>query len=445
VQTTRDESGLQAVRALLRGREFRRLFATRLASQTADGIFQASLASAVFFNPERATTAADAAAGFAVLLLPYSFVGPFAGVLLDRWRRQRVLVIGNAVRAAMVVLTALLLVGVSVGPAYYVAALAVLSVNRFFLAAMGASLPHVVPRERLVLANSVTTTTGAVAAICGGGLGLVLREFAGVDDIGSAAVTASAAVVYLFASGLATRLDGDLLGPDEVPRQHWREQVGHVARGLVEGARHVVARRRALNALAAISAHRLAYGISLVATLLLYRNTFESDGVLRAGLPGLGQAFAASAVGFIAAAIITPAAVRRMGKDRWIVTVFAAACVIELVFALFYNMPALLVTAVVLGVAAQGSKICVDTIVQESIDDAFRGRVFSFYDTLFNVTLVVAATVAAVTVPPSGVSYAVIFGIAALYAAAAAGYAVASRKTGSAPEGNESVELSAQS
>ena len=40
----------------------------------------------------------------------------------------------------------------------------------------------------------------------------------------------------------------------------------------------------------------------------------------------------------------------------------------------------LLVGAFVLGVAAQGSKICVDTIVQASIDDAYRGRVFSFYD-----------------------------------------------------------------
>lgn len=28
--------------------------------------------------------------GFAVLLLPYSLIGPFAGVLLDHWRRTRV-------------------------------------------------------------------------------------------------------------------------------------------------------------------------------------------------------------------------------------------------------------------------------------------------------------------------------------------------------------------
>ena len=51
---------------------------------------------------------------------------------------------------------------------------------------------------------------------------------------------------------------------------------------------------------------------------------------------------------------------------------------------------------------AAGAKICVDTIVQEQVDDDFRGRVFSFYDTLFNVTFVVAAVAAAFMLPRSG-------------------------------------------
>ena len=40
-------------------------------------------------------------------------------------------------------------------------------------------------------------------------------------------------------------------------------------------------------------------------------------------------------------------------------------------------------------------KICVDTIVQETIDDAYRGRVFAVYDMLFNVSFVSAALFAA--------------------------------------------------
>src|SRR5919107_5698954 len=120
------------VRELLRERWFPRLYATRLVSQTADGIFQGSLASAVFFNPDHQTDPKQAAAGFVVLLLPYSLVGPFAGVFLDRWSRQRVLVVANVVRSVFIAATAVVLaVAGARGFAFYVAALAALSINRF--------------------------------------------------------------------------------------------------------------------------------------------------------------------------------------------------------------------------------------------------------------------------------------------------------------------------
>ena len=101
-----------ALRRVVAVPDFRRLLRVRLLGQLADGVFQAALFSAVFFNPERATSAPQAASSFAVLLLPYSVVGPFAGVFLDRWRRQRVLVVANLLRAALVVVFATLVVGI---------------------------------------------------------------------------------------------------------------------------------------------------------------------------------------------------------------------------------------------------------------------------------------------------------------------------------------------
>ena len=71
----------RGLREVVQVRDFRRLMSVRVLGQFADGLFQAALFSAVFFNPERATSAGEAAAGFATLLLPYSVVGPFAGVL----------------------------------------------------------------------------------------------------------------------------------------------------------------------------------------------------------------------------------------------------------------------------------------------------------------------------------------------------------------------------
>ena len=60
------------------------------------------------------------------------------------------------------------------------------------------------------------------------------------------------------------------------------------------------------------------------------------------------------------------------------------------------------VAAFVLGLVTQGAKIATDTAVQSSVDDAYRGRVFSLYDMLFNVAFVGAAGVAALILPPDG-------------------------------------------
>jgi MFS family permease len=416
-----------ALRALLHRPDFRRLYATRLAGQTADGFFQASLAGVVLFNPERAADPAGVAAAFATLLLPYSLVGPFAGVLLDRWRRQRVLVVANLFRVLAVALVALEVATGTGGPLFYATALTVISVNRFFLAGLSASLPHVVPREALVTANALTTTSGTVVAILGGGIALALRQVVGTGDRGYALIALVAALGYAASALAAGGFPADLLGPDDVEREH-RETFRDVARGLVAGARHVQKLRPVAYALAAISAHRFFYGISTISVLLLYRNYFTSDGVFRAGLSGLGQVFAASGAGVLLAAAITPAVVRRIGKQSWIALVFCAAAVTELALGMPFTMQTLLPAALLLSMVAQGSKISVDTLVQETVEDEFRGRVFSFYDTLFNVTFVAAAVVAAFVLPPDGRSHLAVGLIAAGYALTAAAYRLASRR-----------------
>ena len=230
------------LRAVLRHRDFRRLFATRLTSQAADGAFQVALASLFFFSPERQTSAGSVAAAFATLLLPYSLVGPFAGVLLDRWRRRKILVVANLLRTVMVLGVAGLSAADVTGVPLYAAVLACLSVNRFFLAGLSAALPHVVSRDELVMANSVSTTTGTIVALTGGGIGFGLKKLFGEGNTADAVVIVVAALVYALAAGIAARMDRDLLGPDldsEPPAT--RAAVRRVARGLVDGARHVLA------------------------------------------------------------------------------------------------------------------------------------------------------------------------------------------------------------
>jgi len=417
------------LRAVVRHRDFRSLFATRLTSQASDGMFQSALASLFFFSPERQTSAGSVAAAFATLLLPYSIVGPFAGVLLDRWRRRQVLVVANVLRAGMVTGVAVLVfAGVDRLP-LYAAVLACLSVNRFFLSGLSAALPHVVRRSELVMANSVSTTSGTIVAITGAGIGYVLKRALGDGSTADGRVILVAALVYLGAAGLAARMDRDLLGPDLAGEgTQTREAVRRVAFGMVDGARHVWHHRRAGHALAAIGAHRFFYGVSTIAGILLFRSYFNDPDDVDAGLAGLAAAFAASGAGFLLAAVITPEITHRISKSAWITTCFGFAAVTEAVYVVWLNEALLLIGAFVVGVAAQGSKICVDTIVQESIDDAFRGRVFSFYDVIFNIAFVSAAAFAAVTLPANGYSRGVYAVISVGYALTALVYARVSRR-----------------
>ena len=123
--------------------EFRRLLELRLVSQFGDGLFAAGLAGAILFNPEREATPLAIAGAFAVLFLPYSLLGPFAGALLDRWDRRLVLVGANIGRLLLVLVVAALLQMGADDPQILIAALVVNGFTRFVSSGLSAALPHV--------------------------------------------------------------------------------------------------------------------------------------------------------------------------------------------------------------------------------------------------------------------------------------------------------------
>ncbi|MFJ4975025.1 MFS transporter [Streptomyces coeruleorubidus] len=405
------------LRVLLRFQGFRRLLGVRLLSQGADGVYQVSLAAYVVFSPEKQTSAAAVASAMAVLLLPYSLVGPFAGVLLDRWRRRQVLLYGSLLRALLAAATALLILSPAPDWLFYVSALCVTAVNRFVLSGLSAALPRVVDAERLVLANSLSPTAGTLAATAGGGIAFVVRLFVADSD---AAVVLVGAVLYLCAALASLSMARELLGPD---RTLVRERIGTALRGtardLVAGVRHLAApqRREAAWALAAMALMRFCYGALLVMLLMLCRyalTTTPDD-----GLALLGLALGVSGAGFFAAAVVTPWTAGRLGPGRWIVVCAGAAALLEPALGLPFATAPLLAAAFVLGLTTQGAKISTDTIVQSSVEDGFRGRIFSVYDVLFNVAFVGAAAVAALMLPPDGRSVPLVITIAVIYAAVA--------------------------
>jgi hypothetical protein len=414
------------LRAVLRRAGMRRLLGVRLTSQLGDGWFQAGLAGSVLFNPQKGAGPVEIAMAFAILLLPYSLVSPYAGVFLDRWSRRSVLVLSNGVRAALVVPSVALIWQGREGAAFTLLALAIIAINRFFLSGLSAAQPHVVDRPRLVTANSLSTTLGTVCYTLGLGSALAVSRAIGTGFHGYAAVAGVAIALYSVSAVLArVFFDRDALGPDDAERATcgWYAEVGRTTRGMVEGVRHLAGRRGAALLVLAQAAHRALYGLLALATLLLYRNYFTTGDNYSSSLSGLGQVAVAGAAGAFVASLITPSITRRVGGWRFVAGLFALLAVAVPALGLPFQRPLLVLAVFLIAVVSQGTKIVVDTALQVEADDDFRGRVFSVNDTAFNLAFVAGLFVGALTLPETGHSAIALLGVGGGYAALASWYA----------------------
>jgi MFS family permease len=169
--------------------------------------------------------------------------------------------------------------------------------------------------------------------------------------------------------------------------------------------------------------HRLAFGLTTVATILVCRYRLSDAADPEAGLAVVASAVLVGGLGFGTAAVVTPIGVRRAGVRSWIIACSAAAAVAQAAVVVALTLPVLLVTAFVIGLSIQSVKICVDAEVQADVDDEYRGRVFSFYDMIYNAAFVASAVLAALVLPPDGYSRPALLLMAVLYALAAVGYA----------------------
>ena len=388
-------------------------------------MFQVGIATAFFFDPTHATSGRSIAIGFATLLAPFTIVGPFVGPLTDRWQRQRIVLVGNLVRLALV---AAIVVCVASGAplwALYALSLLALSVNRFLLAALTAGIPQVVPASELLTANSVLPTLGTLAAALGGALGAVLSFVSPSSSDSSIALAAlvGAGIAFGISSWLSTLLRRTELGPvNPLEKLDFVRQVRALVTELVAGVRHLAARRTPLHALGVMAAQRFLYGILFVAAILMSRSIFGGSGSGTDALAKFTIVLGFAAIGFGLAAVVTPIFGDRIDRQQWIVVCLLVGAAGQGLLAISTETWALLTTAVVVSFAVQGAKIAIDTIIQRDTDDEMRGRAFTLYDVLYNVAFISAAVVAALLLPDSGYSAPVMAALVLAYLLAAAVY-----------------------
>ncbi|MBM7368746.1 MFS transporter [Gordonia hydrophobica] len=403
---------MDRLRSVIRAPGLIRLLAVRLLCQVSDGAFQAALAFSILFNPDRHTDPLAIAGGFAVLLLPYSLLGPFAGALLDHWDRRRVLLWVNLLRAAAIILVAIAMTTSTPDTVVLLSALLVTGCSRLVASGLSASLPHVTPPSLIVEINAVFTTVGAGMLAAGAGVSALLRFIFGADNGGSGATLLAGAVFAVLGALLAGRFQRRQLGPDR-PDGAGHTAVYSLARGLEHGLRAVLRTPSVAIVLSAIGVHRVVFGLNTLMFLMLVRNTELGD-ALGADVRALSIIGGCVAGGALIAAGTTPVSIRVVGRRGTIISALIVGGFAELLLLTVRPVP-VLVAAAVIGLAGQTVKLCGDVAMQCDVADSYRGQVFAVQDALFNTAFVAAIFVAAVLVPQGGFSAGLVITGSALY------------------------------
>jgi len=401
---------------LLRHPRFSRLLAIRWTGQATDGVFQSALASFVLFSPERQANALSAAIGFAVVLLPYSIVGPFVGTILDRVSRQRALFFANLARSANLLLVALFVFSGTTGVALTAVVLIAFGINRLILAALSAGLPLLIDAKSLITANATAVTGGSVLVVIGGGIGVGVRA---ITDSLTIANHADALLILMASAGYFTAalLSGRLNKYEIGPLEHEKKQASFM-QGITEmreGFQFLRVHSDAARGILATAVHRGGLTALTLTALLLERNSFNDPNFPEDGLKGFGFALSFAGIGVFLGAFLAPYGVRRVGRHRWIRLPILTSAACPLILASVQTQLTLILTAFLVSFFGQNLKVTNDALVQSKIDDYYRGRVFAVYDVVVNGAIVSGGLIAALLLPVSGLGATVPLCVSAAY------------------------------
>lgn len=423
----------QSLQHLWRHPLFRRLFAVRLVTQAADGCLQVGMASYILFSPTHQPDAWSIAMALAVTLMPFSIIGPLVGVVLDRWNRRTVIYVTDAIRVvaalALAILVASGLRTTWSSVVFFGIVLVAMSLNRFLMAGLGASLAHTVDDDEYLLANSVISPVGPLGVVIGAAVAAIVRLGLGgvlLSHQADAFIFVASAIGFALSALFATRFEPHALGPSVRRTVAVRE----VLAGLGRAAVHLYRRRPAFLGILTLGAHRMVYGLVMTAVILIYRNHLNDAENLQGALVQIGVWAGATGAGYLLAAVVTPLGTQRLGIRPWIITLVVVSALVQAFPGTWFVHPALVAASFLLGLGIQSLKNCVDTLAQAHVDDSLKGRVFIIFDMVFNTSMVLGAVIGALILPTDGASVPIFLGAAAAFLVIGLSFAALSRRLG---------------
>jgi MFS family permease len=359
---------------VLRHRDFSLLFWGGLVSMAGDWMLFAVLPYVVYAR----TGSTIATAGMTVAeLAPGIVLGSVAGVLVDRWDRRRLLVAVNAGQAGVVLALLGFVADASLMPVVYAVAAAQSALAAFSMPAENSLLPTLVPADDLLAANALNALNDRVGRLSGLALGPVVYALGGLG-----AVTVADAVSFLAAAVLVAVMRTRRVVPegDASDRRffvEWREGVALVRRDRSIGLLFVV------------------FGLmTFGGTMLDPLSAPWVRDVLHGG-PGVYALLkAVHAASGIAGSLVVGAVGARWSPRLLCGGGSLLAGVLLLVR---FNVPVVTVAvalSAVAGAVAVASSVGVDTLAQQRVPEAYRGRVFGTLQATIWLLSLMGATVA---------------------------------------------------
>jgi MFS family permease len=369
--------GLRASLSLLRRNpDFRRLYLASFISLGGDWFLLVALFDLVI---ELTGSALSVAVLIVAQEMPFFFMSPVGGAIVDRLDRKRVMIVCDVARATLCL--GFLLVGDAsslwIG---YVLLACISSFSAVFDPASSAAFPNLVASEDLGPANalfgSLWGTMLALGAAVGGIVAATLgRDTAFVVDAASFVVSAM----------LLARIHGPFSRERDGGEEHQS-----VVRATVETVRYARADHRVLALLS------VKMGFGLVAGVLVLISVF-AEKVYGAGAIGIGVLMAARGVG----ALIGPFLGRWAAgaRDRRLFTAISMAlAVFGLGYTAFGLMPSLLLAAPAVAIAhlGGGAQWTLSSYgLQRVVEDRIRGRIFAFDNALITLSFTISSVATA--------------------------------------------------
>jgi MFS family permease len=395
-----------SLREVFANRNFAKFWLGQIVSYLGDRIDQMAMIAVVSAGATAARGADHAILVTFWATLPYVMLSPFAGPLIDRFDRRRLMVLMDLLRAGVVLAVPFLLHPQAHPWAVYAVVGMIGAATCVFAPAKSAFIPEIVPRDHLLRANSVTSTMGTltvlVGTVVGGKLVVAMSEPNWLVDRlspllsraslppGLALTLAIDCATYLFSALMLLWIRMPAVERLIVRsrREGFRKEGGFLD-NVRDGFLFLRHTRLPAMCVALDSWFFLVGGIlfSAVTKLVYLRLTPDNPA---AAPQYLGYAYGALGAGLAAGGVATGRLAARVQLGGLLAACFAAAAAMMLVLALPLPPAGLYAPLFLVGLVSGGVAVCIDTALQKSVPDEIRGRVFSLNSLLLNATLLVS-------------------------------------------------------